>query len=102
MLRVALACTVFVLAACSGRSDEEALQNAANQSDPAAAQVLNDAAEKGMNPQEALARAGQAQVRDSAEEGPPSGSLQAKPNLPGDPNRPEGGEPPQKVQVNGQ
>lgn len=104
MLRAASASALLLLAtACGGPSDEQALQDAANQSDPAAAAVLNNAAENGMDPQEALARAGQAQVQgNAAEQGPPSGSLQAKPNLPQDPNRPSGGQPPEKVQVNTQ
>jgi hypothetical protein len=103
MLRSVCASALILLAtACGGRSDEEALQEAAEVSDPAAAVVLNDAAENGMDPQQALARAGQAQVNSNAAEGPPSGSLQARPNLPQDPNRPEGGQPPEKVQVNTQ
>ena len=50
----------LLLGACGGQSNEEQLQEAANQSDPAAAQVLNDAAENGMDPQEALQEAGNA------------------------------------------
>lgn len=101
MLRSVCACAIALLiAACGGRSNEEALQDAANQSDPAAAAVLNGAAENGMDPQEALARAGQAQAQNDAAGTAPSGSLQAKPNRANDPNRPEGGQPPAKVQVN--
>ena len=48
-----------LLAAC-GQSNKEQLQDAANQSDPAAAQVLNDAANSDMPPQEALQEAGNA------------------------------------------
>ena len=97
MLRLASATAVMMLAACGGRSDEEALLDAANQSNPAAAAVLENAAENGMDPQEALAAAGRAQVANGAQ-GEPS-SLQAKPNLPGDPNRPEAGEAPAKVET---
>ena len=50
----------LLLAACGGQSNEEQLQEAANQSDPAAAEVLNNAAENGMDPQEALQEAGNA------------------------------------------
>ena len=56
---LAAALPLLLLAAC-GRSDEEKLQDAAAQSDPAAAEVLNGAAENGMDPQNALAEAGQA------------------------------------------
>ena len=87
---------LIVLAAACGQSDEEALQDAANQSDPAAAAVLNEAAEQGVDPQAALEAAGQAQIANGVEDRPPP-SLQAKPNLPQDPNRPSGGEPPEKV-----
>ena len=48
-----------LLVAC-GRSNKDQLQEAANQSDPAAAAVLNQAAENGVDPQNALAQAGQA------------------------------------------
>jgi hypothetical protein len=48
-----------LITAC-GQSDKEQLQEAANQSDPAAADVLENAAENGMNPQEALQDAGNA------------------------------------------
>ena len=85
-----------------GQSHEEVLQNAANQSDPAAAQVLANAAENGMNPQEALEQAGQAAASANSAGGPPSGSVQARPNLPQDPNRPDGTRPPDKIVVNGQ
>lgn len=103
MLRAPCASALLLIAtACGGRSDEEALRDAANQSDPAAAAVLNNAAENGMDPQEALARAGEAQLQNNGAAGAPSGSLQARPNLPHDPNRPEGGQPPEKVQVNSQ
>ncbi len=102
MIRTVPLLMFFALAAC-GQSDEDALQDAANQSDPAAAAVLENAAENGMDPQNALAVAGQAQIANGVEDGgAPSGSLQAKPNLPQDPNRPDGIRPPDKVVVNGQ
>jgi hypothetical protein len=102
-MRPILPLTAFLLlAACSGgQSSEEALDNAANQSDPAAAAVLENAAENGMNPQDALEQAGQAAAGNTAN-APPSGSVQARPNLPQDPNRPDGTRPPEKVVVNGQ
>ena len=97
MIRKSPLLLLFALAACGGQSDQESLQEAANQSDPAAAAVLDNAAENGMDPQNALAAAGEAQVQNGTGTAAPSGSLQARPNLPQDPNRPEGGQPPQKV-----
>jgi hypothetical protein len=85
------------LAACGGQSNEEALHDAANQSDPAAAAVLENAAENGMNPQDALEAAGQAQVANGANEVQPDSGVQARPNLPQSPNRPNGSQPPQKA-----
>ncbi len=103
MLRLAPASVLLALAACGGGpSDQEALLNAANQSDPAAAEVLANAAENGMDPQQALEQAGQAAAASNTASGPPSGSVQARPNLPQDPNRPDGSRPPDKVVVNGQ
>ena len=96
MRKCFLALPLIVLTAACGQSDEDVLQNAANQSDPAAAAVLNDAAEQGVEPQAALEAAGQAQIANGVEDTPPA-SLQAKPNLPQDPNRPSGGEAPEKV-----
>ena len=102
MPRLAILPILLALAACGGQqSSEQALDNAANQSDPAAAAVLENAAENGMNPQQALEQAGRAAAGNTAE-GPPSGSVQARPNLPQDPNRPDGTRPPEKVVVNGQ
>jgi hypothetical protein len=103
-MRPILPLTAFLLlTACGGgQSSEEALDNAANQSDPAAAAVLENAAENGMNPQQALEQAGQAAANTNTAGGPPSGSVQARPNLPQDPNRPDGTRPPDKVVVNGQ
>lgn len=54
--------SALFIAACGGQSNEEQLEEAANQSDPAAAEVLANAAENGMDPQEALQEAGNAAV----------------------------------------
>ena len=89
---------MLLLAAGCGQSNEQQLDDAANQSDPTAAAVLNHAAENGMDPQEALEAAGQAQTANAAD-APQNRSVQAKPNLPSDPNRPEGGQPPEKRAV---
>ena len=90
------------LAGCGGQSTEEQLQEAANQSGPAAADVLNNAAEAGMDPQEALREAGEAAAQANTDAGPPSGSVQARPNEADNPNPPKAGEPTEKVVVNGQ
>ena len=54
--------SALFIAACGDQSNEEQLEEAANQSDPAAAEVLENAAENGMDPQEALQEAGNAAV----------------------------------------
>ena len=54
----------LLMSAC-GNSNEK-LSEAANQSDPAAAEVLNGAAENGMDPQEALQEAGNAAAMSDA------------------------------------
>lgn len=62
-----LAAIPLLLAACQDNSNlgnsSEALEEAAEVSDPAAAQVLENAAENGMDPQEALREAGNAQAQ---------------------------------------
>ena len=57
-MRFPLIITATLLMSACGSSNEEQLSEAANQSDPAAAEVLNGAAENGMDPQEALQEAG--------------------------------------------
>jgi hypothetical protein len=92
----------LLLAAC-GQSNEQQLEEAANQSDPAAAAVLNNAAEAGVDPQQALEQAGQAAANTGNTMDANDGQVvQAKPNRVSDPNRPAGGEPPEKVAVNTQ
>ena len=61
-----LTITSAVLLAACGQSNKEQLHEAANQSDPAAAEVLNNAAENGMDPQEALQEAGNAAAESNA------------------------------------
>lgn len=97
---------LLLATACGGgESTADRLEDAAEQSDPAAAQVLNNTAEalreqEGPAPpgtaQEALERAGEAQAQRDVET---SSTLQAKPNLPQDPNRPTAGQPPKKIDV---
>lgn len=90
---------VFLAACGGGESNQQALQDAAEQSDPAAAAVLNRAAEAGADPQDALNAAGQAQLGNEAQ---PNSTMQARPNLPQSPNRKDGTQPPDKVDVNAQ
>jgi hypothetical protein len=98
MVRVLTVAALLSLAACGGQSNEQALQEAANQSDPAAAAVLNEAAEAGLDPQNALEQAGQAQATQAGtNEVQPDSGVQARPNLPQSPNRPDGKQPPQKA-----
>ncbi|MFC7537927.1 hypothetical protein ACFQPG_11215 [Sphingomonas sp. GCM10030256] len=100
---------LVLLAACGSTEAPSNLEAAAAQSDPAAAEVLQNAAEAGVNEQDALAAAGQAQVQsrnDTAFGSVGDGSapvanstVQARPNLPGSPNRKDGTQPPDKVDV---
>jgi len=104
MFRTIVALPVLLLVAACGGQGDKSLENAAAQSDPAAAAVLNQAAEAGVDPQNALAAAGQAAAANGAaptpaNNGPPSGSVQARPNLPGSPNRKDGTQPPDKMVV---
>ncbi|HEV2078930.1 MAG TPA: hypothetical protein VGR19_03390 [Allosphingosinicella sp.] len=87
---------LIVLAACARESNTDQLEQAAEQSDPAAAAVLENAAENGMDPQQALQQAGNAQAAQATA----NVSVQARPNLPGDLNPPEAGQPPEKVVTN--
>jgi predicted alpha/beta superfamily hydrolase len=104
MPRLSLLVFVALLSACGSnqQSNEEALRNAANQSEPAAAQVLNGAAENGMNAEQAMQEAGNAAAADNTSANTTNGLVQARPNLPGSPNPPKAGEPPQKIVVNNQ
>ena len=100
---------LLLLAACGASEAPSNLEAAAAQSDPAAHQVLQHAAENGTNPQDALAAAGQAQVQSGNDTAFTSAndtsaavansSVQARPNLPGSPNRKDGTQPPDKVDV---
>ncbi|HYI42268.1 MAG TPA: hypothetical protein VD768_01425 [Sphingomicrobium sp.] len=97
-MRAMLTLPVLVLlAACGGQSNGDPLQNAAEQSDPAAAAVLENAAENGMDPQQALEQAGNAQAPQAA-----NVSAQARPNTAEHPNPGQAGQPPEKVVSNAQ
>ena len=99
-MRTCLLLTATLLIAACGKSNEDQLGEAANQSDPAAAEVLNNAAEAGVPPQEALQEAGNAAAASNMDATPPS--AQARPNQPGNPNPPQSGQPTEKTVVNGQ
>jgi hypothetical protein len=73
--------------------------DAANQSTPEAAQVLNGAAQNGMDQNAALNEAAAAQASNTSTAPPPR--LQARPNSAANPNPKRAGEPPEKVPVNG-
>ena len=101
-MRLSFAIIPALLLAACGQSDQDQLQEAANQSDPAAAAVLENAAENGMDPQQALQQAGEAASANGAAGNDGGAVMQARPNTAQDPNRPEGGQPPEKVAVNSQ
>jgi hypothetical protein len=80
----------LALAACGGGTEQatnspEQLDEAAAQSDPAAAQAIEDAAANGASPQEALAAGGAAQANTVAGQQSPNMGAGAKPHSPGDP-----------------
>ena len=90
-----IAFSSLALAACGGGGDPvenkaAQLENAAEQSDPAAAAVLNNAAEQVLDQnstapaQGALEAAGNAQAQ-TTDAGPMQPPKQAKPHAPGDP-----------------
>ena len=113
-----LAPATLLLAACGSDNAAEtlqedpaqALEEAANQSSPAAAVVLNDAADRleatgsdnVVAARQALEQAGDVAAATNAQAGPPSGTVQARPNLPGSPNRKNGTQPPDTMISNGQ
>jgi hypothetical protein len=88
----------LILAGCGQQgaagNDAEALERAAEQSTPEAANVLLNAADRGANVQEAMQAAGNAQAAaDRPQAAPPAQG--AKPHAPGDPV------PPPKIPAGG-
>jgi hypothetical protein len=99
-MRISVPMTLLLAACSNSQSNQDDLQAAANQSTPEAAQVLNGAAENGMNAQAALNEAASAQASNTSSAAPPR--LQARPNAPNQPNPPHPGQPPEKVATNSQ
>jgi hypothetical protein len=94
-----------LLAACgsdAGDADKNIL-DATRQMDPAAAAAVENAVGNGVDPQNALALGGAAQVGapdapSAADRGQPvPPSIQARPNLVGQPNRKDGTVPPDRI-----
>ncbi|HVF82782.1 MAG TPA: hypothetical protein VM913_01240 [Sphingomicrobium sp.] len=100
MRLVLTAAATLALAACGGADTQnpagKELEDAAAQSDPAAGAVLNQAAEMGMNEQQALELAGRAASANAQAAGNSAGPVQAVPNTVQTPNRPDGTRPPAK------
>ena len=104
-MRLLLISPAFVLLAACGSGGEAGknVLNATEQMDPAAAAAVENAVAAGASDQDALAIGGAAQVgspdapsaADRSQPVPPA--LQARPNLPGDPNRKDGNVPPDKI-----
>lgn len=95
------ALSALSLAACGSGSQNPAgkdLGEAANQSDPAAAAVLENAAASGANEQAALQAAGNAAAANdqAAAQRAGRGPIQAVPNTVQTPNRPDGTTAPKK------
>lgn len=86
----------LVLAGCgqSGGNEADALERAAEQSTPEAADVLRNAADRGDNVQEAMQEAGNAQAAAAQPQAAPP-TRDAKPHAAGDPV------PPPKIPAGG-
>ena len=100
-MRLIALTTALLLVGCSNThsSNEQNLADAANQSTPEAAQVLNGAAQNGMNETDALNEAAAAQASNTATNAPQR--LEARPNSAANPNPRRAGLPPDKVHANG-
>jgi predicted small secreted protein len=96
-----IAAIAVSLAACSNSQNPAGkdLSEAANQSDPAAAAVIEQAERNGANEQEALQAAGNAAAMNdaAAAQRAQTGPVQAVPNTVQTPNRPDGTRPPAKA-----
>ena len=97
-----LTAAALALVACGGADTEnpagKELSDAVNQSDPAAAAVIQQAEEMGLNEQQALQMAGNAAAANdqAAAARAATGPVQAVPNTVQTPNRPDGTRPPAK------
>lgn len=99
-MRIALPLILLVGACSSQNSNQQALQEAANQSTPEAAQVLNGAAQNGMDANQAINEAAAAQASNTSSTAPPR--QQARANSAANPNPRAAGQPPEKVTTNSQ
>ena len=99
-MRLAVLTAALLLLGCGegGNSRQQNLAAAANQSTPEAAQVLNGAAQSGMDQNDALNEAAAAQASNTS--GSERPRLQARANSPANPNPRHAGHPPDKVFVN--
>jgi hypothetical protein len=98
-MRMAIPLLALALLGCSGRnSNQQNLEAAANQSTPQAAQVLNGAAQNGMDSNAAMNEAAAAQASNSSTTAPPR--MEARPNSAANPNPRQAGQPPEKIPAN--
>src|SRR5438270_9481858 len=99
-MRLAVLTVPLLLLGCGkgGNSGQQNLAGAADQSTPEAAQVLNGAAQNGMDQNDALNEAAAAQASNAS--GSERPRLQARPNSPANPNPKHAGQPPDKVVAN--
>lgn len=98
-MRIILLTAFLLLAACSSQaSKEDQLNAAANQSTPEAANVLAGAAANGMDVNDAMNAAADAQAANTSATAAPR--MEARPNSARNPNPPAAGQPPEKVPVN--
>jgi outer membrane murein-binding lipoprotein Lpp len=90
----------LVLSGCAKgqSSNQQNLSAAANQSTPEAAQVLNGAAQNGMDANAALSEAANAQASNTSATAAPR--FQARPNSASNPNPRRPGLPPEKIVTN--
>jgi|SRR5579884_3911421 len=102
LMHRAFVAALLILAGCSRghSSDQQNLSNAADQSTPEAAQVLNGAARNGMDVNSALNEAANAQAANTSTKASPR--LQARPNSAAHPNPKRAGLPPDKIVANGE
>jgi hypothetical protein len=99
-MRLAILTATLLLLGCAKgeNANQQKLVEAANQSTPDAARILNGAAQNGMDKNQALNEAAAAQAQNTSTNLPRR--LQARPNSAANPNPKRAGQPPDKVAVN--